>query len=62
MYILGIYSYVKEKSIGEKRKERNASFGTYADNICSDACHILWKHCRQIPNEQERRSQELTSS
>jgi len=57
MYILGIYSYIKEKSTGEKRKERNTSFGTYADNMRSDACYILGKHRRQTPNEQERRRQ-----
>ena len=37
MYILGTQSYVKEKNFGEKKRERQVSFDTYADNICSDA-------------------------
>lgn len=45
MYILGIYSYVKEKNFGEKGKEKYVFFGIYVDNICFDVCYILLKYC-----------------
>lgn len=60
--ILWEFTVTLKRRILERRGKKDVYFDTYADNICSDAWHILQKQCWQIPNEQERGSQELISN